>query len=217
MPYMLLAFVYNPLQTCVTYLALGLYVLSAYLLFWAIQYPFTSYINFIKSGITVYDLIPFLRFYAPQSYTDRGNDIKPVLGICMFISYTVLVLLGTGMVLAVFYFSAAIIYVLTLGSLNDFEVIQNLVPPLLIGVLTYFVVKPTYKQAKQKINLDDESDIEKLLKEHTKEDTNSKFAIIQISNTSKNVLKEHTPCTKKDTQIEIHRDSTVLQYTETDV
>ena len=60
---------------------------------------------------------------------------------------------------------------LTLGTLNDFEAIQNLVPPLLIAVLTYFVVKPTYKQAKQKMNLDEEIRIEKLLEEHTRENT----------------------------------------------
>ena len=60
-----------------------------------------------------------------------------------------------------------------MGSLNDFEVIQNLVPPLLIAVLTYLVVKPTYKQAKQTVTPDvDETRIQMLLKnleENTKE------------------------------------------------
>ena len=172
LPYMLLAFIYNPLQTCVTYLALGLYVLGAYFLFWIIQHLITSYIKFINSETTVQDLIPFLRFYAPQSYTDleAGGDIKLLHCICIF-SFCLVYVLGIGMVLAVVYFSNVIIYVLTLGSLNDFEVIQNLVPPLLIGALTYFVVKPTFKQAKQKINPGDEGRIEKLLKEHTKKDT----------------------------------------------
>ena len=139
---------------------------GAYLLYWIINYCITSYIRLFNSHTTVRALIGgFLKFYAPQSYTEDsesvdGNDIRPLYCICIFMFYIVFFCLGTGMVLAIVYFSAAIIYVLTLGSLNDFEVIQNLVPPLLIGVVTYFVFKPTYKQAKQKINLDDVSRIE---------------------------------------------------------
>ena len=191
LPYMLLAFIYNPLQTCVTYLALGFYALGAYLLLWIAKYCITSYIKLFNFHTSVNDLIGgSLGFYAPESYTAEnsesvdGKDIKRVRICSCIVFYTVFVLFATGMVLAVVYFSAAILYVLTLGSLNDFEVIQNLVPPLLIGLLTYFVIKPTYKQAKQNINLDDESRIEKL---HTKEDT----------------------------QIEIRHDSTDLQHIET--
>ena len=179
MPYMLLAFIYNPLQACVTYLALGLYVVGAYLLFWIVKYCITSYKRLVNSHTTDHALIRFLRFYAARSYTENlesfdGNGLRRQHYKCIFIFHIALFFLGYGIVFAVVFFSAAIIYVLTLGSLNDFEVIQNLVPPLLIGVLTYFVVKPNYKQAKQKINLDDESHIEKLFKEVTKEDIESK-------------------------------------------
>ena len=34
LPYMLLSFIYNPLQTCFTYLALGFLIICVYLLFW---------------------------------------------------------------------------------------------------------------------------------------------------------------------------------------
>ena len=57
-----------------------------------------------------------------------------------------------------------------MGSFNDFGVIQNLVPPLLIGLLTYFVVKPTYIKTKQRFNLDSDGQIAKmLLEEYCKE------------------------------------------------
>ena len=169
LPYMLLAFIYNPIQTCVTYLALGFYVLCIYLLFWILKDCYTSYKRLYSSDTTGRG---FLRFHTSQNYTKNSESINKN-DLYFIIIYTVYFLLGYGIVLAVVFFSAVIFYVLTLGSLNDFEVIQNLIPPLLIGILTYFVIKPTYKQAKEKINLDDESRIEKLLKDHTKENTKS--------------------------------------------
>ena len=181
MPYMLLAFVYNPLQTFVTYLALGLYVLCAYLLFWIAKYCITSYKILVNSQTTDHALIRFLRFYAARSHKDNSESadrnnikLKPGYIRCIFIFYIAYFFLGYGIVFVAIFFSAVIIYVLTLGSLNDFEVIQNLVPPLLIGLLTFFVVKPTLKQAKEKFNLDDKSRTEKVPKEVTKEDTKSK-------------------------------------------
>ena len=152
---MLLAFIYNPLRTCVTYLALGLctYILGTYLLICVIKHSVTSYKRLCNSHPIDPNLISF---YTSQHYTENlesvdGNDIKSLHIICIYIFYKVYLFLGIGMVLVV-YFSAAIIYVLTLGSLNDFELIQNLVPPLLIGVLTYFVVnQPTSKQNKKLI------------------------------------------------------------------
>ena len=165
LPYMLLAFIYNPLQTCFTYLGLGLLIICIYLLFLIFTYCCTSICTKFSDSST-HDFLGFYKTCTP-SYR---KTIKPLFS-CM--GYF---LLSLGILLVTIYFSAVIIYVLTLGSLNDFEVIQNLVPPLLIGVLTYAVVKPTYKQAKQVINLDDESRIEKFLKNHkenTKEATES--------------------------------------------
>ena len=136
MPYMLLAFIYNPLQTFVTYLALGLYVLCGYLLFWMSKRIFTYYRDPDKDN-----------FF--KEYTRVPNKSR-----CIYLAYF---LMSLGILSVTVYFSTVIIYVLTLGSFDDFEVIQNLLPPLLIGILTYFVVKPTYKQAKQKFNLLDVS------------------------------------------------------------
>ena len=165
LPYMLLAFIYNPLQTCFTYLGLGLLIICIYLLFLIFTYCCTSICTKFSDSST-HDFLGFYKTCTPR-YRKTINDLFSYMGYF---------LLSLGILLVTIYFSAVIIYVLTLGSLNDFEVIQNLVPPLLIGVLTYAVVKPTYKQAKQVINLDDESRIEKFLKNHkenTKEATES--------------------------------------------
>ena len=154
LPYMLLSFIYNPLQTCFTYLALGFLIICVYLLFWIYTRCCTLFCTKFLDSPTNDSSI-----YTGDSSTDdflSFNKIFPPVKIninqCILI--IACVFLSLGILLIAIYFSAVIIYVLFLGSLNDFEVIQNLVPPLLIAVLTYLVVKPTYKQAKQIIKPD---------------------------------------------------------------
>ena len=237
LPYMLLSFIYNPLQTCFTYLGLGLLIMCVYLLFWIYTRCCTLFCTKLSDSSTnesstndssthdsptndsstndsstndsptgdsptgdsptgdsptgdsptgdsptgdpptgdsptgdpptgdsptgdsptgnshtgdsstgdssTGDFLGFSKIFAPG----ENNRYQCSLIIaCVFLSL--------GILLIAIYFSAVIIYVLFLGSLNDFEVIQNLVPPLLIAVLTYLVVKPTYKQAKQIIKPD---------------------------------------------------------------
>ena len=180
LPYMLLAFIFNPLQTCFTYLALGFLFLCVYLLFLIFTHCCISCTQF--SDTHTDDFFAFYktpRYRTPRHKTLRTSDSHDQAGgennimfrfkiICKAIAYSLLII---GILLVAIYFSAIFIYVLILGSLNDFEVIQNLVPPLLIGILTYLVVKPIYNQAKQKINLDDGSRIDH--KENTKEDAQS--------------------------------------------
>ena len=100
MPYMLLAFIYNPLQTCVTYLALGLYVLCAYLLFWILEHCCISLIKLFNSHTTDHE---FLTFYTSPNNSESdsvdGNDIN-LQYIYIFIIQTVYLLLGTGIVFA---------------------------------------------------------------------------------------------------------------------
>ena len=164
---MLLAFIYNPLQTCVTYLALSLYILCGYVFIWS----FKLHISYARSsGKTASDILRFRTrscLYQiarnSDSNTDNKNKIKP------FYVYMSIILISQALPLIVIYFSGVILYILTLGSLNDFEAIQSLVPPLLIGVFTYFVLKPTYRQVKQKINLQDDNIMEKLIKKHREE------------------------------------------------
>ena len=161
MPYMLLAFIYDPLQTTITYLALGIYILCGYLFGWIIRETLIFYMDTITYQIN-------------DEHGDETDDVTDsTYNLCTFkstkvskfIFYITVFCFGQGLFTAVAFSSFVIVYVLTLGSFNDFEVIQNLLPPLLIGMLTYFVVKPTSRQAKKKFNLDDDDHIAKLLKE----------------------------------------------------
>ena len=47
--------------------------------------------------------------------------------------------------------------ILQLGTFDDFPELQNLLLPLLIGLLTFFVMKPAYSFVKKKLN-DDKSE-----------------------------------------------------------
>ena len=157
MPYMLLAFIYNPLQTSVTYLALGVYIFCGYMLCWVTREAILAYkSSLIGQKSETSDETDYAIDNTYDLCTFKGNKISK------FIIFLILFLSGQGLLAGVVYFSVVIFYILTLGSFDDFEVIQNLLPPLLIGVLTYFVAKPTFRQAKQKFSFDSDDHIVKL-------------------------------------------------------
>ena len=161
MPYVLFAFIYNPLQTCVTYLALGIYILCGYLFFWVFK---KITIAFHQKDETDYNVT--VSSDETDDETDNAYNLVSKNDKwlkCLLL--TNLFIFCQGLITGVMYFSFAIIYVLTLGSFDDFEVIQNLVPPLLIGVFSYFIVNPTFRQAKQKFSFGNDDSIPKLLKE----------------------------------------------------
>ena len=145
---MLLTFIYNPLQTCTIYSVLVIYILCGYLLLWGCL----QICNIAKEGET-----------DGSDETDNANNLCGSINkkLTVFVIY----FFTGGLSMVVIYFSFIIVYALTLGSFNEFGVIQNLVPPLLIGLLTFLVVKPTYIKAKQSFNLDSDGQIAKLLLE----------------------------------------------------
>ena len=163
---MLLAFIYNPLQTFVTYLVLGVYVLCGYLLLWILK-------RLLLYCCKPSDPICIGHFSSKNDYKNQGLQTNSKTYIKPQYICTAYLLIFSGIFFSIVYFSYVMIYILTWGSYDDFEAIQNLVLPLLIGMLTYFVVKPTYKQAKRKISLDDGSRMAKLL-EDKKEVTNTR-------------------------------------------
>ena len=134
MPYMLLAFIYHPLQAFVTYLLLLFYVLP-----------------------TMYFILVFVKHACKRccrsqrcckSQGNQENDklseeqkaLNVLVGYSPFL-FSIFV-----------YFTIVIIYILTSGNFSDFEVIGNVIPSLLIAMFTYLVVN-VKKQAKQKFNL----------------------------------------------------------------
>ena len=173
MPYMLLAFVYNPIQTVVVYLLIGITIFGVYLLLYILNrclamctrpsdsHPVDFCFSFYKRRLDLHTSNhDFITFYTRMLYYRHAT--KPKEDKCKAIFYVIYFYLLIGTLAIIVYYVFVINFALTWGSIDDL-VKENLVPPLLIGFLTYFVLKPSYKQAKQKIKPEDESHIPKML------------------------------------------------------
>ena len=62
-----------------------------------------------------------------------------------------------GIASSIIIFVFATIYIITLGSFDDFQQLQSLTPSLLIAVLGLFLLKPTYNIVSKQLKTDDES------------------------------------------------------------
>ena len=142
MPYMVLAFVYNPVQSSIIYLVLTIYILCLYLFFWSIEsncfYRFLQY--------------KYLKKKWNRTLEDT-NKIFTVLFFMSRIKSLIIILLTVIFIAAVIYTTNIFILILKLGSFNDFQGAQNFLLPLMIGII-YFVVKPFYKKAKKHFDFD---------------------------------------------------------------
>ena len=108
-PYMLLAFITDPLQTTLIYSILTIFLAFCFF--------------HILGTFTV-------------CYSEFGH---------YFIYLTM------GAVMAMGYFFIILIAVLTLGSINNFQTTQTIIFTLLIGMFTFVVLEPAYKQLRKKI------------------------------------------------------------------
>ena len=116
--------------------------------------------------------------YKTDKYNLCSND-------CKHLNNTIIGWFTIGLPFAVVYFSFLIVYALSLGSFDDFGVIQNFVPPLLIGLLTYFVVKPAYKEAIQRFNPVSDDQIAKFFKEDVESTQHARKSIKETPGTIK--------------------------------
>ena len=107
-PYILLAFIHNPLQTIFYYLVIAILVVSAYLL-----------------------CVPFSKL-VPGFHTHRDFCTSAVFFYVTF-----------SLALSVIFLVMVMFFILTLGSFNDFEEVQNLLVPLLVAVFGVFILKST--------------------------------------------------------------------------
>ena len=129
---MVLAFVYNPVQSSIIYLALTIYILCLYLLFWSIELCCCNYIDCLC-----------LLCKRSHKHNKKQNDTPKYKVLKWFIFLPIIYL-----VYAVIYTSYIFILILKMGSFNDFQGAQSFVLPLMIGII-YFVGKPFYKKAKK--------------------------------------------------------------------
>ena len=141
MPYMLLAFIYSPVQTSLTYLAFLLYILCVYL-------GFSSYESHFKDK----HLLKLLKVkWARNSTVTDVTDLQTVSTVsnvtCTAVSnyfkkcafHKLLILQLYGIIYAVIFFTVILLYIIRLGSFDDFKGAQNLALPLVIGMFTFLL------------------------------------------------------------------------------
>lgn len=120
MPYMLLAFIHDPVLTIFTYLMVVFFFACIYLICLGV---WNLYKNKDKVLSTACDM-------------DKcKNMLNVILYSCMVwaIAFSVII------------FLFVINYIITLGGFDDFEELKNLLPSLLIAVLGFLLLKPAYK------------------------------------------------------------------------
>lgn len=124
-PYMLLAFIHNPVQTSFVYLFGAILVVCVYLLFLGL--------SICCGDAACWDL--------EMNKSDEERKELDCFGFCCCLaSWTA--------VMSVIYIAIVVIFIFTFGSFNNFQELQNLVFPLVIGLLTIIFLKPAFKHIK---------------------------------------------------------------------
>ena len=127
---MLLAFFHDPLLTIFTCFMATAFIGLIYALAWTV---FT--LGLILPSKSADKLIP-----------------KAHLSLKVFVYSIIVYTAGY----SIFYVIILVNGVISLGSFSDFEGLQNdMILPLLVGLLTLFVLKPAHKYAKSKIMVDE--------------------------------------------------------------
>ena len=118
LPFMVLAFINDPIQTVFIYVIAASFILCVYLL--------------------VYSSI-FYAIFLWDDYPEQKNKCKEIM---IRISYATFAF-GSGLSIA--YFLIIVIFVITLGSFHNFQAVENLTLPIIIALITIFIIKPSYK------------------------------------------------------------------------
>ena len=115
LPYMLLAFIHNPLLTAFTYLMDALLILFIYLV-----------------------CLGFWHLYNFKKHKRYDKDIK----CAKFLSHLLYFGMTWTAAFAIIMFLFAITYIISLGSFNDFEELKSLAPSLMLAVVGAVLLKP---------------------------------------------------------------------------
>ena len=115
LPYMLLAFIHNPLLTAFTYLMDALLILFIYLV-----------------------CLGFWHLYNFKKHKTYDKDIK----CAKFLSHLLYFGMTWTAAFAIIMFLFAITYIISLGSFNDFEELKSLAPSLMLAVVGAVLLKP---------------------------------------------------------------------------
>ena len=146
LPYMILAFINDPIQTVFIYVIAASFILCVYLL--------------IYSGL-------FYLIFFCATYPEERSKCKEFIIRSSYATFA----LGSGLSIA--YFLIILIFVITLGNFHNFQAVENLTLPIIIALITVFVFKPSYKFIKtsfERINIATTSNVTK--QNHTLQSSN---------------------------------------------
>ena len=128
LPYMLAAFIQNPLITVFTYTMGVLFIVCFYLI-----------------CLEVWCLYKLL----------KNKKYKKSIKVKKFLDTLLFCCMGWGIAFSFIILIFLITSIITLGRLDDFEELKSLVPSLLIAAFGLVLLKPTYNYVTNKIRVDD--------------------------------------------------------------
>ena len=144
-PFMLLAFIHDPLVTTLTYFIIVAFI--AFVIWCTLLYgKHTDKLNLLQSKNLLSNI---------QTAILRNIMFLVVISSAFYI-----------LIMSVLYVAVTS----TLGSFSDFQSLQTLLLSLLVGLLSFYVVKPTYKQLNKHTNLITNASVEE---RNTEQDINS--------------------------------------------
>ena len=147
LPYMVLAFIHNPLLTAFTYFMVVLFIVCVYL---------------VCLGI----------FNLHKFYKHKLGNYEGYVKCAKFFDYVLYSCMTWAVTTSIIIFLVVITYIITLGGFDDFEELKSLVPSLLIGVIGFFLLKPAFKFISEKY-IEDSSKDQKERKERKKTENNN--------------------------------------------
>ena len=124
MPYMLLAFIHDPLLTTFTYLTLVLFTVCIYLICLGV----CNLYNYKFKHKTLYS-------------NNRGAEFPD------YLLYSCMV---WAMAFSLSMFLFVVTLILTLGAFDDFQDLKYLIPSLPLAVISLFLIRPLYKLTSNK-------------------------------------------------------------------
>ena len=117
LPYMLLAFIHDPILTVFTYFMVVLFIVCVYLI-----------------CLGVFNLHKF--------YKRKHGNYEDSIKCAKFLTYLLYSCMAWAMATSIIIFLVVITYIIALGGFDDFEELKILVPSLLIGVIGLFLLRP---------------------------------------------------------------------------
>ena len=147
LPYMLLAFIHDPLVTAFTYFMVALFIICVYLIFQG-----------------VFNLYKF--------YKQKSSKYEDHIKCAKFFSYLMHSCMTWAVATSIIIFLFVIAYIITLGGYDDFEELRSLAPSLLIGVIGLFLLKPAFTFVSEKYK-ENSSEDQKQQKEGKRTETSN--------------------------------------------